>query len=307
MRRSTKIDESSRPGAPGSAGDAPGRGRAVAARARLQEVSDRFDARYGRTPAVGFVRDVVRLDLAIAGGELAGALAYRLFLWFLPFVLLLVAGLGVYSDASGESPKQVADDVGLAGLVAGSVSSAARSEARWYAIIVGVPVLLYVTRGLLRTVIAVYRLAWGLEPRRGHLSAANVLLFLALVIGLIAVGAGTSAAVKWTEWSWFFLVPASLAVRALAWFAFSSRLPRRDQSWSGLVPGALVTGAGVLLVNLFTVLLIGRIAESRADTYGTLGVAAAVLLSLWMTSRVVVVSAEVNAVFSARRGGVQDA
>jgi uncharacterized BrkB/YihY/UPF0761 family membrane protein len=63
----------------------------------------------------------------------------------------------------------------------------------------------------------------------------------------------------------------------------------------------------VLLVNLFTVLLIGRIAESRADTYGTLGVAAAVLLSLWMTSRVVVVSAEVNAVFSARRGGVQDA
>ena len=127
--------------------------------------------------------------------ELAAALAYRLFLWFLPFVLVLVAGLGVYADASDQTPREVADRLGLAGLVVHSVAAAATSSARWYALLIGVPILLYLTRSLLRTVVAVHRLAWGLEPRRGHLTSANVLLFLLAVVASLAVAAFVSASV----------------------------------------------------------------------------------------------------------------
>ena len=136
----------------------------AALRARAARVGRRLEERFGQRPVVSAVRDVALLDRAVAGGELAGALAYRLFLWFLPFVLVLVAGLGVYSDASDRTPREVADELGLAGLVVQSVSEAATSSARWYALLIGLPVLLYLTRTVLRTVVAVHRLAWGLEP-----------------------------------------------------------------------------------------------------------------------------------------------
>ena len=76
-------------------------------------------------------------------------------------MLVLVAGLGVYSDASDQSPQKVADGLGLAGLVVHSVAAAATSSARWYALLIGLPILLYLTRSLLRSVVAVHRLAWG--------------------------------------------------------------------------------------------------------------------------------------------------
>jgi uncharacterized BrkB/YihY/UPF0761 family membrane protein len=296
MDGSTERDDPSR------ARGAALRARAAAVRARGDEVRARLEQRYGETTPFGVVRDVVSLDRAVAGGELAGALAYRLFLWFLPFVLLLVAGLGVYSDTVDESPEQVAGRLGLAGLVADSVARAARSDARWYALAVGVPVLLYVTRTLLRTVVAVHRLAWGLEPRRGLLTAANVLLFLAALLAFVFTGAAVSAATSWTPWSWLVAVPAAVLARGALWLGVSTRLPRPACPWTALLPGAAVVGVGFLLANAFSALVIGRIAAAREDTYGALGVAAAVLFSLWLTSRVVVVAAVANAALWARRG-----
>jgi uncharacterized BrkB/YihY/UPF0761 family membrane protein len=269
--------------------------RVAALRARGEEAVTKLDARYGATRPVGIVRDAIRLDMAVAGGELAGALAYRLFLWFLPFALVLIAGLGFYAEASDDSPRQIADRLGLAGLVADSVARAARSDARWYALLIGVPVLLYVTRTLLRTVVAVHRLAWGLERGRGHLRPANVLLFLAALVGLIAVGAVVSAATADNPAAWLVLGPAAVLVRAAIWLFVADRLPRPDVPTTALIPGALVVGVGFLGVNAFSLLVIGRIAESRQDSYGALGAAAAVLFSFWLASRVVVAAAVTNA------------
>lgn len=275
--------------------------RAAALRARSVAALAALDHRYGATRPVGIVRAAARLDRAIAGGELAGALAYRLFLWFLPFALVLVAGLGVYADASDDSPRSIADRFGLAGLVAESVARAARSDARWYALLIGVPVLLYVTRTLLRTVVAVHRLAWGLEPRRGHLRPANVLLFLGAVLALVLVAGVVAAGAERSTATWLVLAPAAVLARAAIWLFVSDRLPRPDVPRTALVPGALVVGVGFLAVNAFSMLVIGRIAESREDSYGALGAAAAVLFSFWLTSRVIVAAAVANATLAARR------
>ena len=226
------MDEHQKPDEQQGAGAPSVRSGVEELRARAFQTLLQLEGRFGERRSVDIVRDVVLLDRAVAGGELAGALAYRLFLWFLPFVLVLVSGLGVYSDASDQSPREVADRLGLAGLVVHSVAAAATSSARWYALLIGLPILLYLTRSLLRTVVAVHRLAWGLEPRRGHLTPANVLLFLA--------------------------------------------------------------------VNVFTQLVVVWVGDTREDTYGALGLAATVLFSLWLTSRVIVVSAVVNAVLWSR-------
>ncbi|MET0490231.1 MAG: hypothetical protein ABW143_08365, partial [Acidimicrobiales bacterium] len=42
-------------------------------------------------------------DRDIGGGLLAGALAFRLFVWLAAFVVLLVAGLGFVSAAGGDA------------------------------------------------------------------------------------------------------------------------------------------------------------------------------------------------------------
>ena len=272
-------------------------------RARTEATRLRFEERHGDRRSVGIVRDVLVLDRAVAGGELAGALAYRLFLWLLPFVLLLVAGLGVYSDASHQTPQEVADQLGMAGLVVQSVAEAATSSARWYALLIGVPLLLYFTRALLRSIVAVHRLVWGLEPQRGHLTITNTLLFLAAMVASLAVAAVVSGSVDVSAWSWLVMAPLAVLARGALWLGISRLLPARDHRVAALLPGAVVVGVGFLAVNVITQLVVVWIGNTREDTYGALGLAATILFSLWLTSRVIVVSAVTNAAFDGRRSG----
>jgi uncharacterized BrkB/YihY/UPF0761 family membrane protein len=54
-------------------------------------------------------------------------------------------------------------------------------------------------------------------------------------------------------------------------------------------------GVGLLFVNVFNVYVTTRLVEGRADTYGALGIATALLLSLVIVGRLIVLSAELNA------------
>jgi len=81
----------------------------------------------------------------------------------------------------------------------------------------------------------------------------------------------------------------------------SLQLPHRDARWPAFVPGALLLGAGLLFVNVFNVYVTTRLVEDRADTYGALGIAAALLFSLVLVGRLMVVSAELNASLAAHR------
>ena len=65
------------------------------------------------------------------------------------------------------------------------------------------------------------------------------------------------------------------------WLAVSLALPRSIARWRDLVPGALLYGVGILGVQAFTVYLFGRLLESKASTYGTLGASAAILFALF--------------------------
>ena len=93
--------------------------------------------------------DMADHDSEVGGGIMAGALAYRLFIWILPLTFVAIAGLGIASDAASRSPESAARSMGLAGLVSNSVASAANSSARWYALLIGIPLLVYTTRSLL--------------------------------------------------------------------------------------------------------------------------------------------------------------
>jgi membrane protein len=85
-----------------------------------------------------------------------------------------------------------------------------------------------------------------------------------------------------------------------AWLVLARLLPRGDVGWMALVPGAAVVGVGLLFVNSFNVYLTTRLVDERADTYGALGIAAALLFSLYLVGRLIVGSAVLNATLDAR-------
>ena len=80
----------------------------------------------------------------------------------------------------------------------------------------------------------------------------------------------------------------------------STQLPHAGARWPALLPGAALVGVGLFFVGVFNVYVTTRIVEGRANTYGALAIAAALLFSLVLVGRLLIVSAELNAALHAR-------
>lgn len=233
----------------------------------------------------------VESDSSIGGGLLAGALAYRFFVLLLPSALLLVSALGLYAGTADQSPIQVAQEVGLHGLIASEVANTASSSARGVVFLAMIPAVLYALVKLYRATAIVHGLAWRGSARGVRVGAAGV----ALLGAALVVDVGAAGVVGWIRRHDELSGLTALVVYAIlvggVWLLVSQRLPGGDAGWPALVPGSLLVGVGLLLVNVFNVYITTRLVENRANTYGVLGVATALLFSLVLVGRIIVISA----------------
>jgi uncharacterized BrkB/YihY/UPF0761 family membrane protein len=272
------------------------RGWAAAARSRAEQLAARAQAERRRHSSVDAAFDMVDRDADVAGGIIAGALAYRLFIWLLPFALVLVAGLGLAADSASRSPEDTAEAIGLEGLITRSITSAAESPNRWYALAIGIPVLLYATSSLLRVLIGAHRLAWTDDrsavpkPTPG----ATVVL-LVVLLAFVTVSGFASSIRAWSEPLGVLSTAAVALPYAGLWLLESNRLPHRGVAWTALLPGAILFGVGLELLHVVTAYVIEPWAVAKQGTYGALGVAAALLFGLFLLSRLIVAAAIVNA------------
>jgi uncharacterized BrkB/YihY/UPF0761 family membrane protein len=268
---------------------------------RIRIVRSQVEAARARHASVDLAFEFVERDSTIGGGMLGGALAYRLFVFLLPLSLFLVAGVGIYADTTGLSPSEVVSRSGLTGLIASEVSAAASSSARWAIFILTFPVVVYALAVLYRAVAIVHAIAWLGSGRGVRLSPRGFGLFAGTVVAMV-VSAGVLGWIRGSDG--LAGVVGLVAYAALvggAWLAVARRLPHPGASLPELVPGAVLFAAGMLLVNAFNVYVTARLVENRADTYGALGIAAALLFSLYLLGRLVVGSAVLNATLHARR------
>jgi uncharacterized BrkB/YihY/UPF0761 family membrane protein len=259
---------------------------------RLQTRADAARARHASID-VGF--SLVEHDSSIGGGLLAGALAYRLFVLLLPISLLLVTGLGLYADSVDKSPSTVAKEAGLHGLIASEVSHTASGRARGEVFLLMIPAVLYALVALYRAIAKVHAIAWHGSGRGVRITPRGLGVFG----GALLVQVFTSEIVGWIRRGNQLGGLAALLVYVVliggAWLAVSLQLPHREVRWPALVPGAVLFGIGLLLVNAFNVYVTTRLVQGRVDTYGALGIATAVLFSLGLVGRLMVVSPELNA------------
>lgn len=254
-----------------------------------------------RMPILDAAVETVERDAEIGGGILAGALAYRLFLFFLPFAFMLVAVLGLVSDATGTTPREFSKDVGLVALVTNEVASTANEGYSVWVLLASLVVLAYATRVLYRAVSIVHALAWERSAagtraawRPFRLFGLGLLVELTLAILLGAVRGHSFA-------DDVVALVAFVGLTAANWLCISLLLPHSSARWPDLIPGAVLFGIGLLVVNTFNLYILGRLQEQRTSTYGTLGAAATVLLSLLLIGRLIVGSAVVNATLFQRR------
>ena len=255
----------------------------------------RADAARARHASIDLGFSLVERDSSIGGGLLAGALAYRLFVLLLPTSLLLVSGLGLYAGSVDKSPSTVAKEAGLHGLIASEVSQTASSRARGVVFLLMIPAVLYALVTLYRAIAKVHAIAWHGSGRGVRITPRGVgVLGAALLVQLV-----TGEIVGWIRRGHQLGGLAALLVYVVviggAWLAVSLQLPHREVRWAALVPGAVLFGIGSLLVNAFNIYVTTRLVEGRADTYGALGIATALLFSLVLVGRLMVVSPELNA------------
>jgi len=262
---------------------------------RAKILRERTEAARARHASVDFGFALVERDSGIGGGLLAGALAYRLFVLLLPTALLLVSGLGLYADSVDESTTQVARKAGLHGLIASQVATTASGRGRALVFIAMVPAVLYATAKLYRALAIVHAIAWHGSGRGTRVTPRGVGVLAAAAATTVVAAETAGWARRQDHWGGLGAVLVYILLMGGAWLVVSMQLPHRAPRWPALLPGALLFGVGLLFVNVFNVYVTTRLVEDRANTYGALGIATALLLSLVLVGRAMVVSAELNA------------
>jgi uncharacterized BrkB/YihY/UPF0761 family membrane protein len=268
---------------------------------RARILQERADAARAQHSSVDLGFTLVERDSSIGGGLLAGALAYRLFVLLLPVALLLVSGLGLYAGAVDESRTAVARRAGLHGLIGSEIVHTAGGRARWLVFVLMIPAALYALAALYRALAKIHGIIWLGSGRGVRVTPGGVAVLGAAAIVQLA----TWEVVRWlrheTQFGGLAAVLAYVLLIGAAWFAVSLRLPHGTARWPALLPGAALFGIGLLLVTIFNIFVTTRMVQGRANTYGALGIATALLFSLVLVGRLMVVSGELNASLHERR------
>jgi uncharacterized BrkB/YihY/UPF0761 family membrane protein len=254
-----------------------------------------------RSPLVDAAFETIERDSDRGGAMLAGALSYRLFVFALPLAFFLVSGAGVLASVFGIEPNVIPNSVGFAGVITKQIASASSGSSNWWVALSSLVVLAYATRVLFRAVSIVHALAWEHSAASVKLRARPLGIFGAAVVGQILLGAGVGAIHHQSAIGGLL----TLAVYALAaaglWLVVSLHVPHADARWNDLVPGCLLYGVGLTCIALFNILILGKLIESKSSTYGTLGIAATLLLGFFFVGRIMVGAAALNATLHDRR------
>lgn len=272
--------------------------------ARAVELAEQAE-RTSPTVARGF--DVARRDRLRLGGLLAGALAYRFFLWLLPFTLLVIGVLGGLRLLDTGFIDELTEDFGLQRVLADVLRDGTSQRGWWVAFGVGLFGTAYTGIGAVRALRVVHAAAWGVRPTRGDWRpvVASGAFFL-VILTIMA----SSSAVAWIrERTPLGGVVSLLLMTALyyaVWMWVASRLPRPEGvPVRALRPGALLIAVGLQGVHLFTVYVLSARAESATSVYGAIGAALVLLLWLFVVARLLVAGSMLSAELAGARGSVE--
>jgi len=276
---------------------------AAATRGRLTLVH-RWLAKYRRLPVVDVVFGTFRRDRQTAGWVLSSALAFRLFLFFLPLMLLTIGAAGFASDVvDARSANRAA---GISGSLAKQVSAAFHQPGltRWFAVLLGLFGVLVAGRSLSRVLYAASAAAWGLPTgNRAPLRAVGAIAGLVCTIGVVAILINRVRESLGLGLASVSFVPA-LLIYAIAWLGVSMFLPRATGDPGALLPGSVLVALTITTMHAVSELYLPDRLDRASQLYGAFGATVATLGWFFILGRAVIISMELNAAVYDRYGSV---
>ena len=278
---------------PGSASDGTGSTSFVErSRAKLGLATARARQAGDRHVSVAVPFRAAERNRRVAASVLAGGAAYRIFLWLLPFGLIVGGALGL-GDAD-----DIEDALSQGGVPAGIVEAVgevatASNGSTWWLLALGVPLLLWAGYTGAKAMQLIHALVWDeAPPRTAPLKSS--LAFTGICCACLAL-----IAVSWWVRDASGLVELGVAIVMIAplaglWLWASLLLPHGNASWKRLVPGALLVAVGFQVLHALVINLVVPKLEKSTSHYGGLGVIATVLFFMYFAGRLVVTAPILN-------------
>jgi uncharacterized BrkB/YihY/UPF0761 family membrane protein len=273
-------------------------------RARAERVTDWFATLREHVAIVDVGARVYERDKEAGGTMLGSALALRLFLFFMPFVLLVVgiAGvLGAPTDGSATS-----QSVGLSGTLRDYVDDAFAQSGRtpWIALVIGLVGVITTGWSLTRAMVLSSALSWRMGGRQRIPIRA-----LGMVVGLV-VSVSLSAAIinRINQATGVAVASMSLvgmaAIYTVLWLLLFQALPRTTTDPGASLPGAAFVGVVLAMLQMFTQFYLPQQVSNSSQLYGQLGVLVAFLGWFFFIGRSVAFACALNAVIYEQVGSV---
>jgi uncharacterized BrkB/YihY/UPF0761 family membrane protein len=242
-------------------------------------------------------------DRDSAGTVVGSALAFRLFLFFVPLLLFLVGLLGFVATFIDDVD---AGDAGISGSLARQINTALAqpSSTRWIATLAGLLGMMWAGRALSKGMVSASCLAWRLPVR----PKASVRV-IGAVVGLMA-GIGLASTVIARIRNELGLAVAGVsfiiafAAYALAWVVLTMLLPRATNDPGALLPGAVVIGGTLVGMQAVSQLYLPDQFSRASELYGTIGTTIVTLGWFFILGRAIVLSLAINAVIYERFGSI---
>lgn len=295
---------SERPDGDPTRGRQPGRMRRRTAELRgrakdlQRQATTGLEAATGKYPTVRWVVDAYDRDRRRFGGMLAGGLAFKVFLWLLPYALLVVCIVGYAADYADRDPSQMAKSAGLSSALVTMVAQAVDGSGRGrvFLLVLAIWLTLWSGRGLVRALGVIQTAAWDLPVRSARgtwKGSALLLLFLTAVFSTQFLEGWLYAGTFGTD---LLASLTMIAVTSALWVVGGAYLPRPEGvPWTALIPGAVLLGVSMRVIAIVTTVYFADRLARADDLYGSIGIATVFLAWLFILARLIVAATFLNA------------
>jgi uncharacterized BrkB/YihY/UPF0761 family membrane protein len=264
---------------------------------------DRLEDRRRSSTVIGVTFDAFGEEFRAGGPVLSGAIAFRVFMFFAPFIALVVIVSGFVADVFDRDPRELIQGNGIAALTATGIDSSRdiSKGARVTALIVVTYAVMMGARSFVTVLRVVHSLIWREPPAAARHGARSALVLIGSMIVFTLVSTGIVALWHLSVISGVLALLLFMVTAFAVWFAVTWWLPHGNSDRLGLIPGVALFAVGTQLLHALTVLWFPHLMRSKSELYGALGGALVLLLWAYLTGRLITLAASLNAAVYRRR------
>jgi uncharacterized BrkB/YihY/UPF0761 family membrane protein len=287
--------------------------RPTGVRAMMAFGKDRYSAsrswavdlfeRHRQRPLVDLGLRFYERDREAAGSVVSSAVAFRLFLFFVPLLLFVVGVVGFFANVVSS---QDVDDAGITGTIASQINTALSqpTSTRWIAIIAGLFGMLTTGRTLSKALAGASCLAWRIPVRpKASVRVVGGVIGLIVGMGLVVAAVGRirqNLGVAVTSVSFV----AVLAIYLVVALVLASLLPRGTTDPGALLPGAAVVAVTLTVLQALSQFYLPDRFDRASQLYGAIGATIVTLGWFFIAGRALVLGMVLDAVIFERFGSI---